>query len=441
MRISRTTRYAGFFLGALLLSSNLYAEEGVPPAEWTPQEQKFVGELRVFYQKQGRPLTDEEASIAVKSMRERIARMTGQMAGLRAGMPMALGATGATAAQTASTLPTSGEEEMGARYAQIPARTGDVEIEGRKDGFVVNGRPYLDPEGAITDYAFDVVSGNIGYVVEAPGGQIIKVTRAGASTDALALATARETAAGWQVVTATGKTMAGSTYSVTPNGVLVARSTAAFLYEPGKPIESFALPKGYVLADHQRGDVASTGYVLIERDASQSGQERGLGSLKSLINPFAKKEDFALYGLSSAKIYPLDIPSFAKNVTVGSNCRKVNAVINKCATGTRLESLYQPNGLRNEGHYYWRVMWVNTPGGPLAAALENDLSDLNLIELNTGKKVVGLSRKMGISGFDVKQAADGTVAIAGRLGFKTDEIRDAMAFVKAAGNGGPAGAE
>jgi hypothetical protein len=323
MKISRATRYAGFFLGALVLSSSLYAQEGVPPAEWTPQEQKFVGEMRTFYQKQGRPLTDEEASIAVKAMRERIARMTGQIAGLQAGLPMALGAPGATTAQAApAALPTSGEEEMGARYAQIPAKTGEVQIEGRKDGFVVNGRPYLDPEGTITDYAFDVVSGNIGYVVEAPGGQIIKVTRAGASTDALALATARETTAGWQVVTATGKTMTGSTYSVTPNGVLVARSTAAFLYEPGKPIESFALPKGYVLADHQRGDVASTGYVLIEKDTSQSGsQERGLGSLKSLINPFAKKEDFALYGLSSAKVYPLDIPSFAKNVTVGLSPR------------------------------------------------------------------------------------------------------------------------
>src|SRR5262249_34677135 len=148
-----------------------------------------------------------------------------------------------------------------------------------------------------------------------------------------------------------------------------------------------------------------TGYVLIEKDASQPGEERGLGSLKSLINPFAKKEDFALYGLSSTRLYPLDIPASAKNVTVGSNCRKVNAVINKCATGTRLESLYQPNGLRNDGHYYWRVMWVNTPSGPLAAALENDLAALNLIELNTGKKVVGLSRKLGISGFDVKQAA------------------------------------
>src|SRR5689334_13312418 len=152
MKISRATRYVGFFLGALVLSSNLYAEEGVPPAEWTPQEQKFVGEMRTFYQKQGRPLTDEEASIAVKAMRERIARMTGQMAGLQAGLPMALGAAGSATAQAApAALPTSGEEEMGARYAQIPAKTGDVEIEGRKDGFVVNGRPYLDPEGTITD--------------------------------------------------------------------------------------------------------------------------------------------------------------------------------------------------------------------------------------------------------------------------------------------------
>lgn len=438
MTIYRATGRAALFLGVLVLISPLYAEEGIPPSEWTPQEQKFVEEMRTAYQKQNLPFTEEQAGIAVKSMREKMARFAGQMAGIRAGlsgMPAMAGGVSGNGAQPAQALPTASEEEMGARYAQIPPKSGDVEIEGRSDGFVVNGRPFLDPEGTITDYAFDVVSGNIGYVVEGAAGEIIKLTRVGATTEPLTLATARESVGGWQVVTATGKTMSGSTYSVTPTGVLVARATAAFLYEPGKPVASFALPKGYVLATHQRGDVASTGYVLIERDASQASEERGLSSLKSLINPFAKKEDYALFGLSSGKVYPLDIPANAKNVRVGSNCQRMNAVMNKCATSTRFESLYQPNGLRNEGHYYWRVVWMNTPNGPLAAALENDLADLNLIELDTGKKVTAFTRKMGIGGFDAKQVGDGTVNVSARLGLtKKEEIKDAMAFVRAGGS-------
>jgi hypothetical protein len=125
------------------------------------------------------------------------------------------GGISGTALQPTQTLPTQSEEEMGALYAQIPPKSG----------------------------AFDVVSGNIGYVVEGPAGQIIKVTRAVASTEPLMLATARGTDSGWQVS------------------------------------QSFAL--------------------LIEKDASQPSEERGLGSLKSLVNPFAKKEDYALFGLSS----------------------------------------------------------------------------------------------------------------------------------------------
>lgn len=437
MKISQSRCRAALFVGVLFLSSALHAEEGIPPSEWTPQEQQFVEEMRVFYQKQNRPLTEQEAAIAVKAMRERIARITGQMGGIRAGireMPAMAGGISGGPAQPTQTGPAASEEEMGAKYAQIPPKSGDVEIEGRNDGFAVNGRAFLDPEGTITDYAFDVVSGNIGYVLKGSTGEVIKVTRAGATTEPLTLATAREVVGGWQVVTATGKTISGSTYSVTPTGVLVARATAAFLYEPGKQVASFPLPQGYALATHQHGDVASTGYVLIEKDASQPAEERGLKSLKSLINPFAKKEDYALFGLSSGKAYPLDIPANAKNVRVGSNCQKMNAVMNKCATSTRFESLYQPNGLRNEGHYYWRVVWMNTPNGPLAAALENDLADLNLIELDTGKKVTAFSRKMGIGGFDVKQVGDGTVNVSAQLGLSNkEEIKDAMGFVRASG--------
>jgi hypothetical protein len=157
-------------------------------------------------------------------MRDKMARITGQIAAIKAGAGMmpTLGAA-ATPAATAPQLPNSqptvtpSEAELGARYAEIPPKAGDLQIEGRSDGFVVNGRPFIDPEGPITDYAFDVVSGNIGYLVEGPAGHVLKVTRAGASTEPLKIASARETAAGWQVVTTTGKTIAGERYSVTPD--------------------------------------------------------------------------------------------------------------------------------------------------------------------------------------------------------------------------------
>jgi hypothetical protein len=217
-------------LTVLLFASAIWAEEGIPRAEWTPQEQKMVQEMRNIYQKQKLPFTDEQASIAVKTMRDKIARMTGQIAAARAGagmMPSLGAAATANAPQQPPSQPTatSSEADLGARYAEIPPKSGDAQIEGRSDGFIVNGRPFVDPEGPITDYAFDVVTGNIGYVVEGPAGHVLKVTRAGATTEPLKIASARETPSGWQVVTTTGKTMSGNRYSVIPTGVLVSRPT------------------------------------------------------------------------------------------------------------------------------------------------------------------------------------------------------------------------
>ena len=326
----------------------------------------------------------------------------------------------------------SAEAELGARYAALPPKSGDAEIEGRADGFLINGQPFIDPEGPITDYAFDVVSGNIGYVLEGAGGQVVKVTRVGSTSEALKIATAREASGNWQVNTTTGKTILGSRYSVTPTGVLVSRPTAAFLYQPGKELTSFPVPKGYLLATYQRGDVASTGFALLEKDYSApAGEKKGLFStLKDIGLPLAKKEDYALINLATGKVYTFDIPAWAKKVSVGEDCQRMNALMNKCKTLTRSENLYQPDGRENDGHYYWRLVWMNTPAGPLAVALENDLANLNLLDLNSGKKVSAFSRAMGINGFKVKQGGDGVVKITARLGFSNQEIKDAAAFVQ-----------
>lgn len=418
-------------LVTLLLVSPAYSDAGIPPEEWTPQEQKMVLQMRAAYEKQGLPFTEEQAGVSVKTMREKIARMTGQMAAWQAAGPGAI-AGAAAAADAPPPVPSSGEEELGARYAQIPAKTGEVQIAGRRDGFIVNGQPFIDPEGPITHYAFDVVSGNIGYVIHSGGGDIIKVTRAGTSAEPLKIASAKPAAGGWQVLTATGKTIAGSRYSVTPSGLLVSRPTAAFVYQPGKGITNFAVPEGYLLAELQRGDVGSTAHVLLERDPGKAAGGP-LGSLKELGSIFgaAKQQHYALIDVATGRLHALDIPVSGKKTTALSGCQRQNDYVNKCSTATRFESLYDTNGAPNDGHYYWRVMWLNTPSGPLAISLEGSLTTLYVTDLSTGKKVTAFHRSMGISGFTVDQRPDGTVGIKARLGFSTEELADAVAFLQA----------
>lgn len=421
-----------------------FAEDGIPPSEWTPQEQKMVEEARAMFAKQNLPFTDEQATIFVKTMRERMARMMGGIAALRAGVP-ALQASAAGTAPAPSPAPQlqsaparsggggagSSEDELRARYEAIPPKSGDAQIEGRADGFSVNGKPFFDPEGTITDYAYDVVSGNIGYVMESGGGKVVKVTRVGSTLEPLKIASVRESTDSVQVSTTSGKNIGGKAFSVTPTGVLVSRSTAAFLYVTGRELITFAVPAGYQLATYQHGDVASTGYALLEKDYASPANEKGLfASIKDLATPLGRKEDYALVGLASGKLYPFDIPVFAKKVSVGENCQRVNAVMRKCASMTRSEALYEPDGRQNEGHYYWRTIWMNTPSGPIAVALEDDLTKLNLLDLNSGKKVSAFARAMGINSYDVKQSGDGVVGITARLGFSHEEIKDAVAFLQ-----------
>jgi hypothetical protein len=422
-----------------------FAEEGVPPSEWTPQEQKMVQEARAMSAKRNLPFTDEQATVFVKTMREKMAQMMGGMAGLRAGIG-AMQETGGGAApspgptQQLQSAPArsggggggSSEDDIRARYEAIPPKSGDATIEGRSDGFVINGKPFLDPEGTITDYAFDAVSGNIGYVMDGGGGKTIKVTRVGSTGEPLKVATVRESTDSVQVSTTSGKNIGGKTFSVTPTGVLVSRASAAFLYVTGRELITFAVPDGYLLATYQHGDVASTGYALLEKDPSSPASRKGLYAAFKDLAPLGRKEDYALVNFVSGKLYPFDIPLFAKNVSVGENCVRMNALMNKCASMKRSEALYTPDGDQNEGHYYWRVTWMNTPAGPIAVALENDLANLNLLDLNSGKKVSAFARAMGINSYDVKQSGDGTVSITARLGFKRDEIKDAVAFLQSA---------
>lgn len=413
---------------------------GIPSSEWTPLEHKMVLQMRGMYQKRNMQLSEEHERIQVQTMREKLAKISGSIGAIQA---LADGSISLNTAPTVSPeLPSSStsagiqESEMAARMAAYPKINGTIDIHGRRDGFDVNGVTVLDAEGRITSYAYDVLTGDITYIVQSANNFAIKFMRAGTDAPPILIANAVNSRSGeWEITTVTGKKLAGQTLNPTPLGFVVGRDTSAFRYETGKGVRNISIPEGYLLAPLQHGDIGSTGYILLEMDESDSKAKgvKGLANtFKSLGSTLGlnKKEDYALMEVDTGKLYPLNMSSDGKRVLKMSNCRKKNNVINECSTATSFESIYSPDGTPNMGHYYWRANWFKTPSGPIAITMENGLKDIYITELKTGKKVVGFNRTLGIQSFTTKQHSDGHLSIAAYWAFNTHEIPDVEAHLK-----------
>lgn len=417
--------------------------KGILEAEWTPTERKLIDEIRKSYQRQGQAFTDEQAQIAVKNMREKITQIAGKMAVFKAMSGGAIPLVSATGVpDTAPRVPVGAnstglptEEYFASQIAKFPFKEGDLSIQPRSDGFEINGMPYVDSEGRIVAYSFDVVTGDITYIAETSSNHVIKIMRAGSSNDALTIATAVQTSEGWDVQTVTGKRLSGYGLSPLPSGFMVARKSAAFWYKPGRGIKNIVVPNGYLLTPLQRGNVGATGYVLMEKedaDGSSNQYKRLFSSIQSLgsLLHINKKEDYALMNVETGTIYPLNIEAEGKNVQQLSQCTRKTKFINDCRKLTSFESLYNEHGGRNTYHYFWRTQWLKTPSGPMAISMENGSSDIYITDLRTGKKVSALHRTLGINWFDVEQRGDGSVHIVAGMGFSKEEVMNAEELLR-----------
>lgn len=413
------------------------ALKGIPESQWSTQERAFAEELRAQYRAQNRDLGQEEAQIAVQSMREQMARIMGGVAAMRAAPAMAAAANPmptATASQAASAGSLT-ESQLAATLASWPTKSSGFILTERPDGFEVNGEPVIDPEGKITAVASDAVTGAITYAVETGNHISIKAINPARLQTTLTIASGNKTPGGWEITTATGKRLSGKTISLLSDGFLVARESAGFQYRTGRGISNIAVPKGWSLTPWQRGDVASTGYVLIEKNGAQgtdsaSSLLSSLQTVASLVGA-SRKEDYALFNPETKKTIPLNIAANLKNVNVHSQCRRKNALVNECARMDSFESLYQTDGRKNVNHYYWSIRWLNTPAGPIALTLEDGQRKLYVTDMKSGKRATVLERGLGINDWELLPHADGSVGVKGKLGFEMQEVPDVMvAFTK-----------
>lgn len=347
-----------------------------------------------------------------------------------AALPLPLAANNAVPQRT--------EASLAADFRQFPTLTQGVQFERFRDGFAINGQRYIDAEGKITSYAFDAQSGDFTYLAEThPGEYVLKAGRAMTQSEPITIATAQKQGMIWQVTAATGKKFTGYRLIPSSRGFVIARDNTGFRYVPGSGTTNIVAPEAFSIAALQNGDIANTGYILLERTPTSNGTQPGnsLGALFSAVQSLGsvvgvgKKEDYALLNMDNGRVVPVNISLESKQVQVMSACKQKNFLIAKCAQMESFESAFEPNGTRNMSHYFWRINWFNVPGRPVLVSQEGGLGKVTATDLNSGKKVVLFERALGIASFAAIQDANGKINVTAQMGFSSESRQDVLALL------------
>lgn len=343
-------------------------------------------------------------------------------------------------------LPTISESDLVRQLDGFPAKIDGVEFKRMRDGFTADGVRYVDPEGTIVLYGFDVLSGDVSYVVQSsPSTFLIKYIRVNVGSPPVTLASATRIGGMWQVVTVTGAKVTGDRLIPASKGFVVARENTGFRYIPGKGLLSFAAPEEFVIAPFQNGDISGTNHLLLQRRkvpqsrGAQGDLEQIGSSLKTLgsILGVTKKNDYAMLNLATNKIELLNISSDTNEVSVHDRCRQVNYVMENCAKVGFFDSLYDESGLPNLSHYFWRISWYKTPVRPVLIVQEGGLQEITAVDLRDYSRKTLFSRALGIAGFKVQQNKDGMVSVNARMGFSEELFENVdSAFVLKTAEGG-----
>lgn len=345
--------------------------------------------------------------------------------------------------QSKGTEPKLTEEQLAVQVAAFPRIATGVQFTKFRDGFSINnGERYIDPEGEITNYGYNWKNGDVTYLIKTGENQYkIKYVRVLTSKAPITIAEAHSDGAHTTVTTVTGSEFGGDGLILTSKGFIVVRNDSAFVYEIGKPSTSYTPPAGWHIAMYQNGDVASTKFMLLEKDSlEEKGQSNPLTELiesgKALADTFGltRKPDYMLVNITNqSQQHLFNISLEGKNVHEFSDCRQTSKYIATCNNMETSHALYDNNGMPNTAHYYWRVLWLSTQNGAIAVTRENTQTTVMLTDLYTGKRAKAAYRTTGFPGISATQNNKGVIRVAVSGGLLPGEvIEDAEAFLATA---------
>ncbi|SOB78465.1 hypothetical protein SAMN04488490_4344 [Marinobacter sp. LV10R510-11A] len=366
------------------------------------------------------PMTPEQQAMAQEMQKAFIARMNAGVRQQQAAQP----------APVSEPVSLISEQELAEQIAAVKSDGDAVEIRRVRDGLMIGGAPYLDPEGEITGFSANALAGDIVYALKSGRNELtFKYLSSAGNSEPVTLGTATKDTTGVSFTSVTGKKLAGQNVVGTSTGVLVTRDASVFHYTPGQRVSTLMVPESYHVAALQKGDFGSTGYLLIEKNEET---KEGLAGLTSIVGSLgetvglSEADGYMLLNAETGELVKLDISTDDKDVSIGRGCERQNDFVNKCSSFDSYESLYRPDGTRNRGHYFWRVDWMQTPEGPFAVVQEAGTRKINVINLNEDKRVTVLERTLGIASHDVTQAPDGTIRVEAQMGFSKETVSDSL---------------
>lgn len=320
------------------------------------------------------------------------------------------------------------QEELSGKINALGTAPSFVQFDKRKEGFVIDQKGYIDPEGKIIKYGYDSFSGLVTYMAETvPGQYVIKTMQAKSDKEPVDIARANYQGGTWDVTTVTGKRITGNAIAMGSKGFTVSRESGAISFNPIIGLKTVALPEGYSVAEYQNGDITQTHQILLEAIPSEDKNDQVFGAFKALGSSLGltKKQDYGLFNLDTGKVTFFNIASESKNQSACIQKERINSVFNKCQKSISYEALYDSVGLPNTGHYFWRVIWLSgATKKPISITIENGVKQLIATDLTTGKRVLLKERMMGINQFKVKQGTDGKIAVDIQLAFDHEMIDD-----------------
>lgn len=471
-----------------LFIAPIFAQTAAINPPLTPDEQKMVVQMQQQWKMQGMPpLTDEQVAAMVQKMRQVRLNMMGTMAGIRlqaqqmqsgqaaalpamapspapiaaapvaanpvAAVPLALQppvTAQAAPAQLAPTQPVAAQPATstaaassidGALQAQIAQRNTANRFTlfaPQGDGFTFDGQPYVDADGRIVKYGADFATGWVTYLAAiGPGHYLVKHQNVHSSLPPVTIGEVAEQDGFVNFRSSDGQTAGGTNILLTSNGVMVERDASLVVFDLTHGMQAMAVPQGFHVAHYQHGDVAGTGYVLLERvDTDSNDPARAVKDLGAAVGSlFGAKDDaydYALYNIATHALVPLNLSMRGKNVGYGTDCRRQNRFVNKCRGYKQYESIWQPDGRPNLEHYFWALTWQTTKYGPLAVAEENDERDLNIVRLDNGNRYNAFHRGLGLNGFTATPSADGDLHVVATIVFSKKELPDLGALLASA---------
>lgn len=418
---------------ACLLAFSTSAQDAPP----TKEEAKMLAQLRAQWKSNGLgEMTADQEQVMLRKFRETSAGALGALMGMQNAARSAGGMFGrapapqpAPAAAPMAPADPADKAEFGRQIQAMDVDGAFVVFERRKDGFSVNGKPYLDADGAITDFGADGVSGTVTYLVDTGSGSaLVKYLNVRSPGSPVVAGTLESRGDQVAYLGRDGSSAGGMFVKPTSRGLSVIRSGSLVTIDfRSGLVTPVAVPDGFHIAQFQNGDVGGTRHILVERDKQDADAGNNLReSVAGLATLFGsdKRSDYALLNIDTGSTVPLTISSDRNTVGFASECRRQNGLVNRCGKWTSYESVYEPDGRPNYSHYFWSLSWQNTSSGPVAVAIENRLSEVNVIRLSDGTRVNAFKRGMGIQYFTTQTTADGALKLVAYWAFKGHPIED-----------------